>query len=255
MLAYERQAQIQRLLAARGQISVQELTEELGASAATVRRDLRILADRGLVDRRHGGVVAVKGKLAAPEPPLLQRGSEQLEQKRRIGRAAAAMVKDGQTIILTGGTTTTHVASALHGREGLTVITNALNIAFELAGDPGITLVVIGGLLRQTELSLVGPIAEKALQDVRADVTMMGIRGIHLELGLTNDSLLESANDQKMIACAPRLIIVADHSKLGQVAPGFVAPIGAVDVLVTDCDAPDDTVRQLREQGVEVVTV
>jgi DeoR family transcriptional regulator of aga operon len=255
MLGYERRAHIRRLLAARGQVSVTELSEMLSVSPSTVRRDLGRMVNEGLAERHHGGAVASKAGVATSQPPLRQRASEQLEEKRRIGQATAAMVQDGHTLFLTGGTTTMHVAAQLRGRQGLTVITNALNIANMLADDPEITIIVIGGLLRKMELFLVGPIAEKALDGLRADMIIMSMRGIDPELGLTNDTLLESANDQRMIECASKLVIVADHTKFGRVAPAFVAPASAMDVLVTDSDAPEDILEELRESGVRVVVV
>jgi len=255
VLGYERRQYIRQLVTDRQRATVAELCEMLNVSASTIRRDLDQLEQDGVLQRRYGGAVASGAMQAAPEPPLLARASEQIQEKRLIGQAAAAMVQDGQTLFLTGGTTTTHVAAYLRGRQGLTVITNALNIANMLADDPEITLIVIGGLLRKMELSLVGPITEKALHDLRADMIIMGIRAIHPEFGLTNDTLLESANDQRMIQCAPKLVVVADHTKFGRVAPRFVASASAMDVLVTNSDAPEDMLEKLRDSGVEVVVV
>lgn len=253
MLGYERRERIRQLIAARREASVAELCDLLGASPATIRRDLERLKQAGLLQRRHGGAVAPQVAAAAPEPPILERSVEQAEEKRRIGQAAAALVQDGETLFISGGTTTVEVARHLRGRQGLTVLTNALNIAHILLDEPNITLVVVGGLVRRQELSMVGPLAEQAVRDLRADKVIMGIRAIHPRLGLTNDTLMETVTDRSILGCAPEVIVVADHTKFGQVAPSLVAPATAMRVLVTDQGTPAEILDELRSLGVRVV--
>ena len=255
MLGYERRERIRHLIAARQQVSVAELSELLGASPSTIRRDLERLEHEGRLQREHGGATLCATPPAAPEPPVLQRSGEQAEEKRRIGQAAASLVADGETLFISGGTTTAEVARCLRGRGELTVITNALNIAHLLLDDPGITLVVVGGLLRRSELSLVGPLADQAVRGLRADKVIMGIRAIHPVLGLTNDALLETETDRAIMRCAPRVIVVADHTKFGRVAPSLVAPATGMQTLITDQAAPPDLLQALRELGVHVVQV
>ncbi len=255
MLGYERRERIRRLIAARQQVSVGELSALLGASPSTIRRDLARLEQEGRLQREHGGATACESTPAAPEPSVLERANEQIEDKRRIGRAAAQLVADGETVFISSGTTTAEVARCLRGRTGLIVMTNALNIAHLLLDDPGITLVVVGGLLRRSELSLVGPLADQAVRDLRADKVIMGIHALHPDFGLTNDTLLETQTDRAILHCAPQVIIVADHTKLGRVAPSLVAPVTEMHVLVTDRAAPNDVLEALRNRGVRITQV
>jgi len=181
------------------------------------------------------------------------RASEQIQEKRLIGQAAAAPVKDGETVFIGGGTTTPEVARHLRGRRGLTVLTNAWRIAGLLLDDPDVTLVVVRGIVRRSELSFVGPLAEKALGDLRADKVIMGIRAIHPRFGLTNDALMETQTDRSIIRCAPELMVAADHTKFGRVAPSFVVPVTAMKVLVTDHQASPEILAKLRDLGVRIV--
>ena len=171
---------------------------------------------------------------APPELPALQRASERAEEKARIGRAAAALVEDGDTIFLGSGTTVLEVAKNLHGKKGITVITNSLLVVNELAHDRAIETVVIGGVLRHSELSMIGHIAEQALQEVRANKVFMGIRAIDLENGLTNDYLPETLTDRAILDIGAQTIILADHTKCGVVSTAYLAPLSAVAVLITD---------------------
>jgi DeoR/GlpR family transcriptional regulator of sugar metabolism len=248
MLSYERRERIRQLVDSRQGASVVELSRVLGVSSSTIRRDLERLEQEGRLQRAHGGATA-----AAAEPPVLQRTLEHAAEKRQIARAAADLVRDGETVFLSSGTTTLEVARCLRGCQGLTVLTNALNIAQVLADDPGVTLLVVGGVLRRSEQSLVGPLVEQALADLRADKVILGIRAIHPQLGLTNDALMEVLCDRSIIRCAPQVIVVADHTKFGRVAPSFVAPVSAMHVLVTDAAADPAILAAIAEQGVRVV--
>ena len=162
MLKSARHSKIRALVDENGQVSVSELIELLNVSEATVRRDLEEMAQQGWVRRTHGGAVRIER--ARREPPILQRQSKAAEEKQRIGQLAAQFVKDGDTIFLGSGTTVHEVARTIRKISGLTVITNALNVVNELANCENIELIVIGGLLRQSELSMVGHIAEQAIQ-------------------------------------------------------------------------------------------
>lgn len=250
MLKTIRHVQIQRLVNENGHVTVQQLNQLLDVSEATIRRDLDELSQEGLLHRTHGG--AVKVEQAGREPPILQRRSEFEAEKRRIGRAAAAMVEEGQTIFLGSGTTVHEIANNLRQMSNLTVITNAINVVNELVDCAGIELVVIGGMLRQSELSMVGHIAEAAIKELRADKVLMGMRGIHLQHGFTGDYLPEAITDRTILDIAPCNIIVADHSKLGHVSTVFLAPITAAHTLVTGKDAPPDFVSKLEEKGLTV---
>lgn len=251
LLNTERQQRIAQFIRERRRATVAELSERFGVSQATIRRDLEKLDRRGEIRRAHGGAVALER--AAPEPPVVQRMSECEEEKRKIGQAAARLIQDGETIFLGSGTTTLEVARNLGDKKDLTVITNALTIANQLADNRNITLIITGGLFRHSELSMIGYICEQALRELRADKVIMGMRAISIEEGLTNDDLSETMTDRAIIQFAPEVILVADHSKFGTVSTALVAPVSAVHKLVTDDKAPRDMVAKLRELGIDVI--
>jgi len=246
-----RQQQILALLRQNEKIRVADLSAHLGVSQSTIRRDLDHLQRLGHLRRTHGGALLVPSD--AVEPPVFQRQVEQAEEKRRIARATAALIRDGETVFIGSGTTTYYVAQNLAERDNLTVITNALNIANVFATRKGITLVVVGGLVRQSELSMIGHIAEHTLGELRADKVIMGIRAISVENGLMNDYLPETLTDRAIINMASQVIIVADHTKLGRTSTAFLAPISRVQVLVTDSGAPPELVGKFRQAGVQVI--
>lgn len=246
----ERQYSILNLLARQGRLSVAEIVERFKVSEATARRDLETLAEQGKLQRVHGGALPIKQ--APPEAPLLQREQEQFFEKQRIGQAAAALVGDGETIFLASGTTTLEVARHLRARQALTVITNSLPVMNTLAGLPGISLVGIGGLLRQSELSFVGHIAEQAIAELRADKVILGVHAFSLQDGLTSDYLPETLTDRAILKIGRQAILVADHTKFETVSPAFVAPVSSVHHLVTDSQTPPEILAALREMGITV---
>ncbi len=249
--SYERQARLLSYIQAHQRISVPQIVEAFAISVATARRDLDALAERGQVQRVHGGAVALQQ--APPEPPVVQRADEQSAEKRRIGQAAASLVQDGETVFLGTGSTVLAVAQALRGHANLTVITNSIPVVNMLAASPGIGLVCLGGELRKTELSLIGHIAEQALTELRTSRVILGIRAIDLEHGLTNEYLQESMIDRAILKIGHEVMVVADHTKLGRVSTAFVAPANAIQTLVTDHAAPESFVQALRTQGVRVM--
>ncbi len=247
----ERQQAILDMLQRRQRITVAEICEVFDISEATARRDLETLAGRGVIQRVRGG--AILSKPAAPEPPLLVRAREQAKAKARIGEAVAHLVHDGESVFLGSGTTVLEVARNLKERKGLTVITNSLPVVNMLAEVRDVTVVSLGGMLRPSELSFIGHITEQSLEEVRAEKVIMGIRGISLEHGLTNDFLPETLTDRAILKIGRQVVIVADHTKLGVVASAYLAPLESVDILVTDRDADADFVQSLRSRGIQVV--
>ncbi len=246
---YERQSQLARLIEQSGRISVAQICERFGVSEATARRDLDMLSEQGVIQRVHGGAIAVRR--AAPEEPILRRSHEQEAEKERIGRAAASLIQEGETVFLGSGTTVLQVAQHLVNRK-LTVITNSLPVINLMAGRENITLIALGGMLRDSELSFIGHIAEQALSEVRADKVVMGTRAISLENGLTNDYLPETLTDRAILQIGREIIVVADHTKCGVVSAAFLAPLESIHVLVTDSQAPPDFLIALRERGIAV---
>ena len=248
--SFERQARLLSYIQAHQRISVPQVVETFAISVATARRDLDALAERGQVQRVHGGAVALQQ--APPEPPVVQRADEQIVEKRRIGQVAAALVQDGETVFLGTGSTVLEVARNLRQHINLTVITNSIPVVNMLASAPGVSMVCLGGELRKSELSLIGHIAEQALVELRTSRVILGIRAIDLEHGLTNEYLQESMIDRAILKIGPEAIVVADHTKCGRVSTAFVAPVTAMHTLVTDLGAPDAFVQSLRAHGVRV---
>jgi DeoR family transcriptional regulator of aga operon len=248
----ERLSAILEELSAEGSVGVADLVRRLDVSAATVRRDLELLERQKLLMRTHGGAVA-QGVLY--ELPLRYKSARHQEEKRRIAQAAASRVSDGIAIGLTGGTTTTEVARAVIDRQQLTVVTNALNIASELAIRPNLKLVVTGGHARPESYELVGPLAERSLAGLNLDLVFLGTDGITAEAGLTTHHEVEAHTDLALIDRARHVVVVADSSKIGRVAFAQICPIDRVDELITDASADPARLKGLREAGVDVVAV
>jgi DeoR family transcriptional regulator of aga operon len=247
----ERLGRILELLARDGTVAVSDLAVELAVSEATVRRDLQALGEQRLLERSHGGAVAHG---TAHELPVRYRTGRS-DEKRRIAQAAAELVTDGMAIGLTGGTTTTEVARMLVARQELTVVTNALNIAVELAVRPNLKLIVAGGVARSASYELVGSLADATLRSVYVDIAFVGVDGVDAERGLTTQNEVEAATNRALMSRAASTIVVADASKLGRVALAQIAPIEAADRLITTEGADPEQVERLRAAGLPVTSV
>ena len=248
----ERLSAILEALANDGSVGVADLATELDVSAATVRRDLELLEQQRMLTRTHGGAVA-QGVLY--ELPLRYKSGRHQEEKKRIAAEAASRVADGVAIGLTGGTTTTEVARAVIDRQRLTVVTNALNIASELAIRPNLKLVVTGGYARPESYELVGPLAEQALAGLNLDVVFLGVDGISPTAGITTHHEVEAHTNLALIERARHVVVVTDSSKIGLVAFAQICPIDRVHEVITDAGADRGLLAELREAGVVVVTV
>ena len=247
----ERLGRILELLARDGTVTVSVLAEELGVSEATVRRDLQALGDQRLLERSHGGAVAHG---TAHELPVRYRTGRS-DEKRRIAQAAAELVTDGMAIGLTGGTTTTEVARMLGLRQGLTVVTNALNIAVELAVRPDLKLIVAGGVARATSYELVGSLADATLRSVYVDIAFVGVDGVDAERGLTTQNEVEAATNRVLMDRAERTVVVADATKLGRVAFAEIAGIDRAHQLITNNAGDAEQLERLRAAGLAITTV
>jgi DeoR family transcriptional regulator of aga operon len=248
----DRLSSVLERLSGNGSVGVGDLAGELGVSAATVRRDLRLLEDQHLLTRTHGGAVA-QGVLY--ELPLRYRSSRHGEQKLRIAHEAAARISEGTAIGLTGGTTTTEVARALVATPRVTVVTNSLSIASELAVRPNLKLVVTGGVARAESYELVGPLAESSLAGLNLDVVLVGVDGISARAGLTTHHEVEAHTNRALIDRASVVIVVTDSSKLGVVAFAQICELGRITEVITDDEAAPAAVRELTAEGIQVTTV
>jgi DeoR family transcriptional regulator of aga operon len=237
-------------LSSHSSVDVAELADQLGVSQASVRRDLQLLESQQLLTRTHGGAVA-SGVLY--ELPMRYRGGQRHEEKRAIARVAASLLEPGTASVgLNGGSTTTEVARALASYSGLRVVTNALNIAAELAVRSNIELVVCGGSARSESYELVGPLAELTLANINLDVAFIGIDGVTGAAGLTTHHEVEAQTNRSLLRSAARVIVVADSGKIGRRGFARISELSAVDDLVTDSAATDAQVAELERAGVRV---
>ncbi|MGW1621725.1 DeoR/GlpR family DNA-binding transcription regulator [Streptomyces sp. NPDC002172] len=247
------------LLVERGRLEVEEAAAELAVSAATIRRDLDQLAEQQMLVRTRGGAV-VHG--VSYELPLRYKTARQASEKQRIAKAVADLVAPGEAVGLTGGTTTTEVARALAvrgdlgtGTPALTVVTNALNIANELAVRPQFKIVVTGGVARPQSYELIGPLADGVLGQITLDVAVLGVVGFDVVHGAAAHDEAEAAVNRLLCERAARVVVAADSSKLGGRAFARICAAELVDTLVTDAAAAPETVRRFEEAGIRVLAV
>ncbi len=249
MLTVRRQKLLLDYINAHQSAQITELSDAFAVSLSTVRRDLRDLEASGLIRRVHGGAVLVEDRR---ESPFEQRAVQQADAKQRIGQYAADLVRDGNTIIMTGGTTVAAMVPHLAQKVDLTIITNAVNLACQLTAYPNIAVVVLGGWLRHSESSLLGHLTTQALQDLHADTIFYGTYGIDVEHGLSGMYVQEVQTDRALIAAASETVVLADHSKFIRNGAVRVAPIDRVSTVVTDDGVPDSTRRALEKQDIRV---
>jgi DeoR family transcriptional regulator, fructose operon transcriptional repressor len=238
-----RQQQLVELLAARGHLTVDELAEHFSVSDDTVRRDLQLLEQRKRVLRTHGGAVAA-GFLVHRETAFSQRYQTQAAAKRRIGKAAAELISDGETLIVNGGSTTFVFATSLGTRRNLTVVTNNLAIPPVLMLEAVQEIHIIGGLYRINLASTIGSLARQT-GGISVDTAVLGVSGMTAQKGISTSVLDEASMVAEMISSAERTVILADATKFGRNAFGHIAPLTAINVLVTDAPPPDDLAQAL----------
>jgi DeoR/GlpR family transcriptional regulator of sugar metabolism len=252
MRSAERHQHIVGLLAARGDVSVEQLAAELDVTPSTIRRDLTRLTSEGKVTRTYGGaVVAAAG---SPESPLHQRAREARAQKDAIGSWAAAQVSDGETVMLDAGTTVGRAAHHLRGRAAITVITNGLTSIIELADADDIEVIVLGGALRHISHGLVGPVTDMNLARFSADRVFLGADGLTAERGICEASPVQTRTKELMAARAAQIYVLADSTKVGCAPFMAWAPLERPWTLVTDSLATDEQLAPFRARpGISVV--
>ena len=247
------------LVSERRYVSIVEVAEALGVSTATVRRDLTTLAEQRLITRTHGGASALG---SGYELPLQYKIVRQAEAKSAIARAVADLVAPGDSVGLNGGTTTSEVARVLGWSErlgmsgdapGVTIVTNALNIAYELSIREHVKIVVTGGVPRRQSYELVGPLVGSTLRDFSLDLAVLGVDGITGKFGATTVHEGEAEASRQIAAVARRVVVAADATKLGRTTFARICPLDRIDVLVTDAPVPHDLAQELGAAGVEVV--
>lgn len=253
-----RQDFILHRLQERDEVSIEELCVSLEASTATIRRDLDDLEQRSLLRRTRGGAISISSLFYEPfkhDLSFQDKVETFAAEKRRIAQAAAELVHPGQTVALSGGTTTTEVVRSLKLLRGITIVTNAVNVAMELSSHKEIEVIVTGGHLRGNWFTLVGPIANEAASMVFSDMMFIGVDGIDAEKGLTCVHPQEAEYLRVLARQTRKRIVVADHSKLGTVSRWLLCPTAQVQMIITDRDATDDMVDPFRQMGIEVKQV
>ena len=251
MLQPERFTRIQELLAQRHIVKVAELSSEMGVSENTIRRDLMALEEAGICFRTKGGAGLLQSSLSGAA--FSRRLSRNRGNKHTIARKAAELVKSGDTVIIDTGTTALEAALALRDKEHITVITPSLEAAQVLAGLPDLTLIVAGGIVHGPSRSMTGSPAEEFFTSLHADLLFLSAKGVSLDKGLTDHTMVEASVKRRMIEAAEKIVLLADHSKLDRTALSPLAGIDVVHTLITDEDADPVFLEALRKRGIEVV--
>ncbi len=253
MFAEERRGLILDEVNRLGSVTVTELVDRLGVSDMTVRRDLDTLSAHKLLQKVHGGAVRIPK--TSTEPHFTQKQRLYPEEKKAIAGAALPFIEDGHTIAFSAGTTTWQIADALPKEdEDFTFITNSTNVALTLQEKGWGQIVLSGGIFRTPSDALVGPFAERTLKTLNADILFLGVHGIHPDAGLTTPNVAEAETNRCLVDAAQKVVVVADHTKLGVIALAKIAPLSRVDVLVTDEQAPQDLLHEIELAGVRVIS-
>ncbi|WP_066363648.1 DeoR/GlpR family DNA-binding transcription regulator [Herbidospora mongoliensis] len=253
MLAQQRQQAILERVRRMGGVRVADLVRDLGVSDMTIRRDLEALADRGLIEKVHGGAT-VAGPGSTEEPGFAAKSVRQQPEKEAVARAAAHLIRPGSAVALSAGTTTWTFAHHLVDVPDLTLITNSVRVAevFHRAGRPDQTVVLVGGVRTPSD-ALVGPIAVQAIRSLNVDTLVLGVHGMNARAGFTTPNLLEAETDRELVAAAQQLVVLADHTKWGTVGISTIARLDRANVLVTDSGLDKEAREELAAHVGELI--
>lgn len=256
MLAIERRNNIKKIIIDKKSIRVTDLVKQFNVSEETIRRDLNQLEEEGLLKKNYGGAVLTEEfQASAPVLPIQKRKEKYYEEKQLIGRAAAGLIEDNQTIILDAGSTTWHAASESTDKKNMKIITNAMNIAEECTKSQSASIYLLGGKLRRNSLSTVGPQAEKELTKYNANYVFLGTSGISLKQGITSSDLYEAEMKKAMVTAGEKIVVLADHSKFANVGLTSFCDFQDVDIIITSDLVANDVIEEVRKKGVEVIAV
>lgn len=253
MLAAERYEKIVSVVNQRGAVRVSELSELFQVTEETIRRDLDRLEQAGRLTRSHGGAVSNKDD-QQPEIPYFEREIAFAEEKKRIAQEAIKRIGLKDRILLDASSTAWYMAAEVPDLP-LTVLTNSIKVATELSKKEKIEVISTGGLLAQRSLSYVGPLAERSLETYHVDKVFLSCKGVHLERGISESNELQARIKERMIGMADEVILLVDSSKFGVQAFTQVADLSEVDVIITDRRLPKETLEQLQDRGIKVITV
>jgi len=253
MLIEERRLHILALAQQHGRVLVEDLSETLGISRITIRKDLDSLQRRGALQRTHGGALLPQSGTLF-DPSLKEKERRHSQEKQRISAAAVKLVQEGQCVLLDSGTTTTAIAHALKKFRRLTIITNAVNIAAELSGTD-FEVILTGGSLRKNSFSLVGPLAEEMLRDMHADILFLGVDGFDLDAGLTTPNVMESRVNRAMVKASTNVVAVCDSTKFNRRSLSKIVDATSVHHVITDSNLPKATAEALRNLNIKLTLV
>jgi DeoR/GlpR family transcriptional regulator of sugar metabolism len=254
VFAPERQEEIARIVAEVGRVRVADLAGQFGVSPVTIRKDLLVLEGEARLIRTHGGAIAPRGT-SRPEPAFEVRERLQRDEKARIGAAAADLVEDGESIVFDASTTALYMARHLKQRttwHQLTVVTNSIRIALELAGHPGVTVLMLGGRVRAEAQSVVGPLGEGVFRRVNVQKAFVGAVGLTMEAGLSDAMEEEAQIKRSMVMAAREVYALVDHTKWGRTASATFCRTDRITGVITDDEAPPEMVAQIVAMGVQV---
>jgi len=249
----ERHQYILNKLKKDGNLNVVQLCKELKVSTVTIRKDLKLLEEKSLLFRTHGG--ATMNNPYIVDRPVNVKEKFQSDEKIKIGEAAAALVENHDSVIIASGTTVLALAKAIQPKEGLTIITSALNVAFELMRFPSIEVIQLGGLVRKSSSSVMGNYAENILDDFFCTKLFLGVDGIDLDFGLTTTSAMEAHLNKQMIKVSQKTIVLADSTKFGRRGFGKICGLDEIDMIITDSGVSKQMVQDLEALGITVIIV
>jgi len=249
----ERHQHILSSLKQEGQVNVLDLCEKLSVSSVTIRKDLKLLEDKGLLFRTHGGATA--NNPYTVDRSVNEKEKIQASEKMRIGAAAASLLLPNDSILIASGTTVLALARNIQPKANLTVITPSLNIALELNRHPEIEVMQLGGVLRKSSSSVTGPYAESILTDFSCSKLFLGVDGIDLDFGLSTTNVMEAHLNRQMIKVSQKTIVLADSTKFGKRGFGKICGFEDIDQIITDSGISDYTVKTLEGMGIKVTIV
>jgi len=249
----ERHELILKKLAKYGNVSAVELSKEFNVSSVTIRKDLKLLEDRELLFRSHGRAIPFNPYII--NRPINEKEKISVEEKRGIATAAAETVEQNDNIIIASGTTLIEFARQLGGVSDVSIITASLNTALIVSKIPNVEVIQLGGIIRTSSSSVIGPLGEKMLAEFTCNKLYLGVDGIDLEHGLTTTNSMEASLNKVMIKSAQKIIVLVDSSKFGKKGFGRICGLEDVDQIITDTGIDDVTKERLMELGIEVLVV
>lgn len=248
----ERRADIIQILNQKNRVMIAELCERYGLSEVTIRKDLEILKKRNLLFRIRGGAIRIPSTVDGNDARIEAKRLFYYKQKRAIGRMAASLINENETIIIDSGTTTMEIAKNLQNFQNLTIVTNAIDIALEVSKYDRFNVILLGGHLRESSLSTVGPLAESVLKVCYCDKLFLGVDSFTIEKGISTPNLEEANINQTMISMAKECIAVFDSSKFDKRSFAFIAQVKDINAIVTDDDIPPQILSELTKRNIKV---